>query len=66
MPMANVLVKELTDKLEELRKINTKESQLQAGKLLATELIKNTINYSKEYRDILKTKKLSQNNKIHL
>lgn len=61
-----ILHKELTDKLEELREINTKESQLQAGKLLATELIKNTINYSKEYRDILKTKKLSQNNEIHL
>ena len=61
-----ILHKELTDKLEELREINTKESQLKAGKLLATELIKNTINYSKEYRDILKTKKLSQNNEIHL
>ena len=53
-----ILYKELTDKLENLREKNNKESQLEAGKILAIELIKNTINYSKEYRDILKTKKL--------
>lgn len=56
----------LTETLEKLKKLDTKESQIEAGKILAKELIKNTINYSKEYTDTLKTKKLKQNNEIHL
>lgn len=56
----------LTEILEKLKKENSEESQLEAGKILAKELIKNTINYSKEYTDTLKTKKLKQNNEIHL
>ena len=41
-----ILTKELTQKLESLAKENSKESQLEAGKLLAYEIIKNTIDSS--------------------
>lgn len=41
-----ILTKDLTTKLESLAKENTKESQLEAGKLLAYEIVKNTIDSS--------------------
>ena len=41
-----ILTKDLTTKLESLAKENTKESQLEAGKLLSYEIVKNTIDSS--------------------
>ena len=58
--------KELTDAIEKLRKSRDQKSEIEAGKLLAYELIKKTINYSHEYTDIHKTSKIKQNNEIHL
>lgn len=58
--------KELTDAIEKLRKSRDQKSEIEAGKLLAYELIKKTINYSNEYTDIHKTSKIKQNNEIHL
>lgn len=41
-----ILTKDLTTKLESLAKENTKDSQLEAGKLLSYEIVKNTIDSS--------------------
>ena len=42
-----ILSKEITDKLEELYKENTEESAILAGKLLSREIVKNTIDKTK-------------------
>ena len=40
--------KEITDKLEELRNIGTDEAAIEAGKLLAEQIIENTIDNTRE------------------
>ena len=43
-----IFTKEITDKLEELRNIGTDEAAIEAGKLLAEQIIENTIDNTGE------------------
>lgn len=43
-----IFTKEVTDKLEELRKIGTDEAAIEAGKLLASQIMENTVDNTGE------------------